>query len=96
MHYPRAGRAARSLAQEVARPASFFPGSVMDQYVFRQQRKLRRRASRRHLFVWSFIVFEGVIGAMSGICIGAIILNWWKPGHPIYQTIKDFLERVFY
>ncbi len=61
------------------------------------------RARKRPVVQWRepalalcISVFFVVTGGLSGILIGAIIINWLSPGHPFYVQIKSTLESFLY
>lgn len=41
------------------------------------------------------MIFETVVGGLSGILLAAIILNEIQPGHPFYIGIQSFLRGIF-
>ena len=71
---------------------------MTDPYLARRlyQRRHARRRQRITAILWAgFIAAEVAIGGASGILIGALILDWIRPGHPVYLAIHDFIHSIF-
>ena len=56
-------------------------------------RALRRQRTFR-MFMRTYTALLAVIGGASGILIGAILVNYFWPGHPVYTAIQDYLRDV--
>lgn len=56
-----------------------------------QRRRQRRKRTSYRILIRIFLAWEIVVGGLSGILLGAIILNAIQPGHPFYVAIRDWL-----
>lgn len=53
------------------------------------------RASRlARASIWAFLGLQVMLGAVSGILIGALLLNWMHPGHPFFIAIEATLKKI--
>ena len=60
--------------------------------------RYRRRvtAQRARLWLKAFAVFEAAVGGLSGVLIGALVIECLAgPGHPYYVGIRAALAAVF-
>ena len=58
-------------------------------------RRKRRVSTLQAMAITALVVFQVVVGGMSGLLLGAIILNAIEPGHPFYLALQVFLRRLF-
>lgn len=61
-----------------------------------RHRQERRQELAWRLFVLGFWSIEVALGAASGILIGALLLDWISPGHPIFLAIQAWLRNLLF
>lgn len=60
-----------------------------------QRRRQRRRRNADVILRQSVIAVMATTGGATGILIGAVIVNFIWPSHPIYVSIREWLASIF-